>query len=116
MARIHNTRQASITLAIIGVGSVVLLPGANEVADDVLDKCAADPDAKKYVEALYEAGEIVVDASSFESHEVDDEDLNEAMYAHDSEGARIQAVDEAGEPLFDETTGEPVWQLAEAQE
>jgi hypothetical protein len=119
MVKIHNNRAAIITLQCIGASPLILQPGANEVEDDRILAIADDKNAVKYVEALVKEGELIFAEGSGIAmpSAVDADDVEEAMYAHDAEGNRIQKVDNDNELVFDEESGEPVWLLAsEVQE
>jgi len=80
-------------------GTVELKPGINE---DVPGWVTDEP----YFVALKKEGIVGVLAK-------DDDTPAVIKYATDANGVPIQAVDDKGEPVFDEKTGEPVFVLAQ---
>lgn len=106
MTRILNLNKASITLEAGSANQIVLNPGINEVEEHLL--VALAPDTLKYAQALHDAGIISVDGMD----SIEETQAPTPEYARDEEGNLIQKVDEDGEPVFDETTGEPVYVLA----
>lgn len=101
--RVDNRTKAMCTLVnnITPLGGhVELMPGVNEkVPDWVVDE--------PYFKALRKEGILGLLAG--------DEEGSTVMYKLDEHGNPIQAVDEKGDPVFDEKTGEPVFVPADAE-
>lgn len=101
--RVDNRTKATCTLSNnttqLG-GHVELLPGINEeVPDWVLDE--------PYFKALRKEGILGLLAK--------DEEGSTVMFKLDEHGNPIQALDDNGDPIFDEKTGEPVFVPADAE-
>ena len=105
MAKIQNNRKADITIRDDEGRTCILKPGLNEDVPSWVGR-------SKYAEALHDEGEILVVEGG---GALTEEDIPDIAYKLDSEGNKIQATDEKGDPVFDEVTGEPVYVPADAE-
>jgi hypothetical protein len=96
MYRVYNSNKGQIDLAHDDGRKFTLVSGMNE---DVPEWVGEIP----YAELLAEAGIITASSSGFQTT------LPEVEYELDKDGNPVQALDEAGDPMFDEATGEPIF-------
>lgn len=109
MTSVQNNRKAIITLQSDDGEIAELHPGINHNVPEWIGDL-------RYAAALHEAGDIlVIEGLSLPEHVADLPEDDVSKYKLDEDGHPIQAVDADGEPLFDDETGEPVYELADAE-
>ena len=106
MFKVQNNNKGEITVAHDDGRKVVLLPGINENVPDWIGEV-------DYAEALVKA-EIILVVGHIEDS-TDATYLPPAEYQLDANGNPIQALDDDGEPVFDEATGYPVYVPKQAE-
>ncbi|MNO38277.1 hypothetical protein D3C76_283780 [compost metagenome] len=103
MARIENRRQGMVTIVSSSgkdSGTIELMHGINENVPDWVTK-------EQFFKDMQKAGFLAKLAK--------EEEPAEALYKLDANGMPIQALDDDGEPLFDEKTGDPIFLPADEE-
>jgi hypothetical protein len=104
MAKVDNKRKG-----IIGVDGFSIPPGIHQIPKALLSHW--------YLAAFVDTEQLTIvddsDDKAVEEGPLPNSGVKEPNYALDDAGNRIQATDDAGEFLFDDESGEPLYLLAE---
>ena len=101
MAKVDNKRKGAVSIEGFNVD-----PGIQSLPSSLLSHW--------YLLALVAAEEMTVVDTTEDGEEAVSDDVDPyALFAKDEDGNPVQAVDENGDAVFDEETGEPAYVPAE---